>query len=242
MIYFFLMRVNKYLALCGLGSRRHVESLVLSGRVRINGQVITNLATTVAETDTVTVDQRPISAPTDKVYLMLNKPAGVVSTTRDPQHRTTVLDLLQQNPKQYQTLFSRVRLYPVGRLDYHTQGLLLLTNDGDLTKQLTHPSTHVNKIYVAVVDRPVTKAELETLSTGVKIDGVMTAPAAFEFIKHDRTHIKVTIHEGRNRQVRKMFATLGIQVLHLTRIQEGKLTLGNLAVGDWKFVRKSQII
>ena len=236
------MRVNKYLALCGLGSRRHVESLVLDGRVRLNGVVITDLATLIPDDATVTVDNKPIKPAEDKVYILLNKPKGVVSTTYDPQGRPTVLDVIRNNPKQYGKLLSTVRLYPVGRLDYHTCGLLLLTNDGALTKQLTHPSTHVDKIYHATVNRPVTKTELETLSNGVKIDGVKTAPASFTYIKHDRTQIQVIIHEGRNRQIRKMFETLDIQVTHLIRLQEGKLSLGNLPVVDWKFVRKSQII
>lgn len=236
------MRVNQYLALCGLGSRRHVENLVTAGRVCLNGVVITNLATKITDEDTVTVDQRPVKPAMDKVYILLNKPDGVVSTTTDPQGRTTVLDVIRSNPKQYTTLLNSVRLYPVGRLDYHTCGLLLLTNDGALTKQLTHPSTHVNKVYHATVNRPVTKNELEILSNGVKIDGIKTAPANFTYIKHDRTQIQVIIHEGRNRQIRKMFEALGIQVTHLIRLQEGKLTLGNLPSGDWKFVRKSQIL
>lgn len=236
------MRVNKYLALCGLGSRRHVEGLVTAGRVRLNGKVITDLATLIPDDATVTVDNKPVKPAADKVYILLNKPAGVVTTTYDPQGRPTVLDVIYNNPKQYSTLLKSVRLYPVGRLDYHTSGLLILTNDGALTKQLTHPSTHVDKLYHAVVDRPVTKNELETLSKGVKIDGVKTAPASFTYIKHDRTQIEVIIHEGRNRQIRKMFETLGIKVTQLTRLQEGKLSLGNLPVGDWKFIRKTQII
>ena len=236
------MRVNKYLALCGLGSRCHVESLVTAGRVRLNGVVITDLATLIPDDANVSVDNHPVKPTTDKVYLILHKPAGVVTTTYDPQGRPTVLDIIYNNPKQYSKLLKSVRLYPVGRLDYHTSGLLILTNDGALTKQLTHPSTHVDKLYHATVDRPVTKNELETLSKGVKIDGVKTAPASFTYIKHDRTQIQVIIHEGRNRQIRKMFETLGIKVLHLIRLQEGKLSLGNLPVGDWKFIRRSQIL
>ncbi len=242
MIYFFRMRVNKYLAQCGLGSRRHVENLVVTGRVKINGQVITNLATTVTPDTTVMVDDRPVTPPTDLVYILLNKPDGVVSTTADPQGRRTVLDVLRDNPKQYGNLINRLRLYPVGRLDYHTTGLLLLTNDGALTKKLTHPSTHVDKVYWATVDRPVTQQELVTLSRGVNIDGVRTAPAQFSYLNHERTRIQVTIHEGRNRQIRKMFATQNLNVLTLTRVAEGKLRLGNLAVGDWRLVRKNQII
>ena len=210
--------------------------------MRLNGVVITDLATLIPDDATVTVDNRPVKPAADKVYILLNKPAGVVSTTYDPQGRPTVLDVIMNNPKQYSTLLKSVRLYPVGRLDYHTCGLLILTNDGALTKQLTHPSTHVDKIYHATVSRPVTKNELETLSQGVKIDGVKTAPASFTYLKHDRTQIQVIIHEGRNRQIRKMFETLGIKVTHLIRLQEGKLSLGNLPTGDWKFIRKSQII
>lgn len=242
MIYFFRMRVNKYLAQCGLGSRRHVESLILAGRVKLNGTTITNLATDIADDATVMVDGRPVTPPTDKVYILMNKPDGVVSTTADPQGRRTVLDVLRANPKQYGNLLTRLRLYPVGRLDYHTTGLLLLTNDGDLTKKLTHPSTHVDKVYLATVNRPVTKQELDTLSRGVSIVGRMTAPALFEYLKHDRTQIKVTIHEGRNRQIRKMFATQDLNVVTLTRVQEGKLHLGDLAVGDWRLISKNQII
>ena len=236
------MRVNKYLALCGLGSRRHVEALVTAGRVRLNGEVITDLATLILDGATVTVDNKPVKPATDKVYILLHKPTGVVTTTYDPQGRPTVLDVIYNNPKQYGKLLKSVRLYPVGRLDYHTAGLLILTNDGALTKQLTHPSTHVDKLYHATVDRPVTKSELETLSKGVKIDGIKTAPASFTYLKHDRTQIQVIIHEGRNRQIRKMFETLGIKVTSLIRLQEGKLSLGNLPVGDWKFIRKTQII
>lgn len=242
MIYFFLMRVNKYLALCGCGSRRSVESLITAGRVQINGQTVTNLATLVGDNDTVTVNGRPVTPPNQQVYIMLNKPTGVVSTTRDPQGRPTVLDVLYQNPQQYAKLLHSVRLYPVGRLDYQTSGLLLLTNDGALTKHLTHPSTHVEKVYHATVDRPVTPAELATLSAGVVIDDRRTAPANFVYLGHDHTKIQITIHEGRNRQIRKMFATLHIDVKTLTRVQEGRLQLGNLPVGAWKFVRKSQII
>ena len=219
-----------------------MESLVTAGRVRLNGVVITDLATLIPDDATVTVDNRPVKPVADKVYILLNKPAGVVTTTYDPQGRPTVLDVIYNNPKQYSKLLKSIRLYPVGRLDYHTNGLLILTNDGALTKQLTHPSTHVDKIYHATVDRPVTKSELETLSKGVKIDGIKTAPASFTYIKHDRTQIQVIIHEGRNRQIRKMFETLGIKVTHLIRLQEGKLSLGNLATGDWKFIRKSQIL
>ncbi len=236
------MRVNKYLAMCGVGSRRSVEELILLGKVKVNGGIITNLATDIKDTDLVTVNNKPVKAQTNKVYIMLNKPNRVVSTSSDPEGRTTVIDVIKQNPKQYKDLISTTRLYPVGRLDYNTTGLLILTNDGDLTLALTHPSTKVDKTYIATVDRPIMKSELETLSSGVKIDGVKTAPASFEYVKHDRMKIKVVIHEGRNRQVRKMFETIGANVKTLARIKEGNLELGNLSLGDWKFIRKNQIV
>jgi 23S rRNA pseudouridine2605 synthase len=244
------MRVNKYLAQCGIGSRRSVEKTILSGRVKVNGVAVKNLATDISKTDTVTVDGRPLKPQTEKIYIMLNKPVGTVTTANDPFDRKTVLDVIYENPKQYRKLLESVRLYPVGRLDYNTGGLLLLTNDGELTAELTHPSSNICKTYIAVTDRRVTEPELETLSAGVKVDGRLTSPAVFEYADRggtDRTPdkrciIKITLHEGRNRQIRKMFETLSVSIKSLTRIAEGKLTIGNLKTGDWKFIRKSQIL
>jgi 23S rRNA pseudouridine2605 synthase len=237
------VRINKYLALCRIGSRRGAEQIILSGRVWVNGATVTNLATDIADTDAVTVDGNPIAPQTNKVYIMLNKPMGIITSVRDQFGRKTVIDLLNESPKQYRELLSSVRLFPVGRLDYDTSGLLIITNDGDLTKTLTHPSAQINKTYIATTDRDITKAELDTLSAGVVIDGTRTAPAVFEYLEHhNRVKIKITLHEGRNRQVRKMFDSVGARIKSLTRIGEGKLHLGNLKTGDWRFLRKTEII
>jgi 23S rRNA pseudouridine2605 synthase len=227
------MRVNKYLAMCGAGSRRAVEQIVLNGRVSVNGVAVNNLAADIRDTDIVCIDGKPIKIQTEKVYIMLNKPVGVISTVKDPFGRTTVLDIVK---------IPNARLYPVGRLDYNTSGLIILTNDGDLTKTLTHPSAHINKIYIATVDRDITKEELDSLSVGIKIDGVKTAAAVFKHFGKEKKKIHITIHEGRNRQIRRMFETLGIKVKTLCRISESKLTLGNLKTGEWRYIKRSQII
>jgi 23S rRNA pseudouridine2605 synthase len=190
---------------------------------------------------------------------MLHKPTGIVTTAADQFGRKTVIDLIYENPKQYRELLSNVRLFPVGRLDYNTSGLLLITNDGDLTKRLTHPSSETQKVYIAAADRPITESELKILSNGVMIDGVKTAPALFEYCgefegnrknggfgagtrPQDKTQIKIMLHEGRNRQIRKMFESIGVNVKALRRIAEGKLSIGSLKTGDWRFVRKNEIV
>jgi 23S rRNA pseudouridine2605 synthase len=237
------MRINKFLALCRAGSRRGVEKIITAGRVQVNGLPVSNLATDILPTDTVTVDGKPVFPQTDKIYIMLNKPTGIMTTVNDPNARKTVLDLIYDNQKQYGELLSRVRLFPVGRLDYNTSGLLIITNDGDLTKILTHPSSETQKEYIAVTDRPITENELKTLSNGVEIDDKKTAPAVFEYLDfHKREHIKITLHEGRNRQIRRMFDAIGVNVKSLQRTAEGRLSLGNLKLGDWKFIRKSEIV
>jgi 23S rRNA pseudouridine2605 synthase len=226
------VRINKFIAGCGIGSRRGSESIILSGRVKLNGATVRGLATDINSDDIVTIDGKPIFLQTEKVYIMLNKPTGVVTTASDPFGRKTVLDIVQ----------TKVRIFPVGRLDYNTSGLLLLTNDGELAKKLTHPSSQIQKVYLAATDKFLSVKDLETLSSGVVIDGKKTAPAKFEFHNNKKNNIKITLHEGRNRQIRKMFESLGIRVQTLTRTNEGKLSLGNLKPGEWKYVKRSQII
>jgi 23S rRNA pseudouridine2605 synthase len=275
------MRINKYLALCRAGSRRGVEIIIISNRVRVNGVIVSNLATDIVDTDIVTVDGKPVKMQTDKVYIMLNKPTGIITTVKDSFGRKTVIDLIYENPKQYKELLSGVRLFPVGRLDYNTSGLIILTNDGELTKELTHPSSETEKVYIAVTERPITESELKTLSAGVLIDTspqvfgqrqnetksdriktvrvktapvktdrvrtvrVKTAPAEFKYFDKrpdGRNKIQITIHEGKNRQIRKMFESIGVNVKTLQRIAEGKLNIGNLKTGEWRFIKKSEII
>ncbi len=227
------MRLQKYMADCGVASRRACEQLILEGRVAVNGSVTTVLGTKVEEEDVVTFDGKKIKPSSKKVYIMLNKPVGVVSTASDPEGRTTVVELVD----------AKTRLYPVGRLDYNTQGLILLVNDGDAAYHLTHPKFEIEKEYVAVIAGEISRQEVLKLQGGVVIDGIKTAPAKVtvtEITEHT-TSLSVTIHEGRNRQVRKMFEAVGKKVLHLTRIRHGELNLGNLKPGEWRNLTSKEV-
>ena len=216
------MRLVKYLAHAGVASRRASEEIIAAGRVRVRGQVVTDPARDVDETVEVTVDGRPITvAERPHLVYLLNKPAGVVSTAKDPQGRPTVVEFVDETE----------RLYPVGRLDVDTTGLILLTNDGELANRLTHPRYGVAKTYrVKVVKPPVKPSELEQLRTGVRLDDGMTAPAQVRRVRADT--IELTIREGRNRQVRRMMEAVGHRVHTLQRIAFGPLRLGGLQEGQ----------
>jgi 23S rRNA pseudouridine2605 synthase len=216
------MRLAKYLAHAGIASRRASERIIADGRVRVRGQVVTDPARDVDDTVEVTVDGHPITvAEQPRLVYALNKPAGVVSTARDPQGRPTVVDYVNDNE----------RLYPVGRLDVDTTGLILLTNDGDLANRLTHPRYGVEKTYrVKVVKPPVKPDALERLRAGVELDDGMTAPAKVRRVKADT--IEITIREGRNRQVRRMVEAVGHRVHSLQRVAFGPLRLGGLNEGQ----------
>jgi 23S rRNA pseudouridine2605 synthase len=207
----------------GLGSRRWLADTIRQGRVQVNGNVIENFLYQVAvETDAVTVDGKPISLRREPVvYLMLNKPKGVLSTAKDDRGRKTVIDILS---KEYHDL----RLYPIGRLDKETTGLLLLTNDGELTYQLTHPKFEHEKEYLVSIKGKLQPGEKQKMERGIQLDDGMTYPAV---IKEEQAHpsfnYRVAIHEGRKRQVRRMFAKLGYQVLALKRIRIGVLALAS---------------
>ena len=228
-------RLQKFLARCGIGSRRHCEAVILAGRVRVNGAVVTTLGTRVGPGDIVTVDGRTIQ-PERKVYLLLHKPVGVVTTVHDPQGRKTVLDLVPSHS---------VRIYPVGRLDYDTSGLLILTNDGGLTHALTHPSREVDKTYRVRIKGELKPGEKAALEKGIRLEDGWTAPADLKFVasqKNGQDSIwEVTIHEGRNRQIRRMFAAVGHPVLELKRIRFGPLTLDNLAPGRWRYLKTEEV-
>ena len=212
----------KYLAHAGVASRRASEQIIAAGRVRVRGQVVTDPARDVDETVEVTVDGRPITvAERPHLVYLLNKPAGVVSTAKDPQGRPTVVEYVDETE----------RLYPVGRLDAETTGLILLTNDGELANRLTHPRFGVPKTYrVKVVKPPVKPAELEQLRNGVRLEDGMTAPAKVRRVRADT--IELTIQEGRNRQVRRMMEAVGHRVHTLQRIAFGPLRLGSLQEGQ----------
>ena len=194
------MRINKYIALCGVASRRKAEELILAGRVTVNDEVMTELSYKVdEENDIVKVDDKLIKEENKLVYILLNKPEGYITTVKDQFDRPSVLDLVSD---------IKERVYPIGRLDYETSGLLLLTNDGDLTYKLTHPKHEVDKTYVARVKGKLTKEEIERFKTGLKIEDYTTAPAKLKVIKYDEQRdsslLEIKIHEGKNRQVRKM--------------------------------------
>ena len=229
------MRLQKYLASCGVASRRTAEKMILEQRVAVNGEVVTILGTQVDElNDTVQVDGVTVCPESEKHYLAYNKPVGEVSTASDPEGRATVMDRFRDYP---------VRLFPVGRLDYDSEGLLLLTNDGDLMNYLLHPSYEIKKSYLTRVSNLVTEDEIRILRKGVMIDGKLTSPAEVRLIRHDTfsTDLLITIHEGRNRQVRKMIDAIGHQVVRLKRVRFGPISLGDLPSGMWRKLTDDEI-
>jgi len=232
------MRINKYLAGCGFCSRRKAEELVLSGKVSVNGKVCTDLATIISQSDKVLCGGAPAKLETEKIYIMLNKPEGYITSLSDEKGRSTVMELLTGID---------ARVYPVGRLDYSTKGLLLLTNDGDFDYKLTHPKNEIDKVYTVVYDSPLSATEKQKLRDGLVLDGAKTAKAALGVEKklkgslRNVYSINVTIHEGRNRQVRRMFEAIGKKVLELTRIQIGGLKLGDLKTGQYTVLTQEEI-
>ena len=228
------MRLQKYLAECGVASRRNAEKMILDGRVSVNGQIITEMGIQVEETDTILVDGTLVAPEKEKHYLMYHKPMGEVTTASDPEGRPTVLDKFKDYP---------VRLYPVGRLDFDSEGLLLLTNDGDLTQNLLHPSREVDKVYLAKVSNKVSLDSVRRLRAGVMVGDHMTSPAKVRIIREEAfaTVLLVSIHEGRNRQVRQMFQAVGHQVVLLRRVQFGPLQLGDLPRGQWRHLTEDEV-
>lgn len=228
------MRLQKYLAQCNVASRRAAEQFITDGRVRVNGKVVTELGTKVCEGDFVEVDGSPVYAEKKKYYIMLNKPEGFVTTASDENGRSTVLDLIDDID---------ARLYPVGRLDINTEGLLLLSNDGDFTLKVTHPRHKLDKTYRVIVSGIPNHFEIEKLERGVYIDGKRTAPARAKLLSADKQNglIELTIHEGRNRQVRKMMEAIGYKVLYLQRVAIGNIVLGNLPLGKWRHLNPNEV-
>ncbi len=230
-----MMRLQKYLALSGVASRRTAEKMIADGRVSVNHRVITEMGVQVDETaDLVEVDGSPVSIQEEKHYLAYNKPLGEVTTVSDPEGRATVMDKFRDYP---------VRLYPVGRLDYDSEGLLLLTNDGDMMNHVLHPSREVSKVYLTKVSNQVTEEEIRALRRGVMIDGRLTSPASVRLIRREAfdTVLLISIHEGRNRQVRKMVSAIGHQVVSLRRVEFGPVSLGDLPVGKWRRLTETEI-
>ena len=228
------MRLQKYMAESGVASRRRAEEMILEGKVTVNGVLIDQMGVQVQEGDEVRVEGRLIRPEGEKRYVMYHKPAGEVTTVSDPEGRAAVLDHFRDYP---------VRLYPVGRLDYDSEGLLLLTNDGALTERMLHPSHLVEKTYLARVTGQVSPEALCRLRGGVMLDDHKTAPAKARIVKEETfaTVVLVTIHEGRNRQVRRMFEELGHKVLQLRRVRFGPLELGDLPRGKWRELTAEEV-
>jgi pseudouridine synthase len=230
-----LERLQKVLAKAGIASRRGSEELIRQGKVRVDGRVVTEMGTKVdPETQKIECEGFTLASQEEKVYILLHKPTGYLSTVDDPQGRPIVTDLLK-NIKE--------RVYPVGRLDLDTEGALLLTNDGELAQKILHPSHEVDKTYVAKVKGVPGKKKLGALSKGIELEGRKTWPASIKVLKTEAHSavIQIIIHEGRKRQVRKMFEAIGHPVLGLKRIAYGKLKLGELRPGKYRFLTPEDI-
>lgn len=229
------MRLQKYIALCGVTSRRKAEDLIVEGRVKVNEKIVNKLGTTInPDKDIVTVDDKRIRIESNKVYIMLNKPVGYVTTLRDEKNRKIVTDLIEG---------VKERIYPVGRLDADTSGLLLLTNDGDFAYKLTHPSNEIIKRYIAIVEGVPNKMELEKFRRGLVIDGRRTSKAFIKIVKRyeNESILEIAIHEGRNRQVKKMCEAINHPVKKLKRIAIGNLEIGGLNIGNWRYLEAEEV-
>jgi 23S rRNA pseudouridine2605 synthase len=230
-----LERLQKIISAAGITSRRASEEMILGGRVTVNGIVVTELGSKADPAkDTVTVDGKPLVIATDKIYILINKPVGYMTTLDDPEGRALVIDLLQE---------VKERVYPVGRLDYNTEGLLLLTNDGDWANRLMHPRHEIEKEYHLRIRGKAHKSQLEQLARGVEIDGKKTAPATVRVIKDSEQNdwLSITIHEGRNRQIRRMCEAVSLFVVRLKRVRYGSLSLGALKPGEFRYLNSEEV-
>ena len=228
-------RLQKYMASCGVASRRACEEIILAGRVRVNGKPAGLGMSVDPGTDRVEVDGKRIRREAKRVWVMLYKPRGVVSTSSDPQNRKTVQDCIKGVPE---------RLFHVGRLDINSEGLILLTNDGESAKRMMHPKYRVEKTYYAVCDGKLTAQEIASLTNGVELEDGMTAPAKIRGVRENRdgnTSFLIVIHEGRNRQVRRMLEAVGHKTLRLKREKYGQLELGEMKPGEWRYLTEEEI-
>lgn len=229
-----LERLQKYMARCGVGSRRSCENLITQGRVKVNGNLTAELGTKIdPETDKILVDENIIKPESNKVYIALNKPAGYVSTVKDDRGRKTILDLIDIDE----------RIYPIGRLDYDTEGLIFLTNDGDIYNKIIHPRKSINKIYIAEIHGIPNDKELKQFETGVDIGDYITAPAKIKIVKKLRNSCicEITIHEGKNRQIRRMCEKINHNVITLKRISIAGIELENLKSGEYRNLTEHEI-
>ncbi|MBN8047334.1 MULTISPECIES: pseudouridine synthase [Peptostreptococcaceae] len=231
------MRINKYIAYCGIASRRKAEELIIENRVKVNGKIVNELSFQINEAeDKVEVDGKAIGLEEELVYIMLNKPEGYVTTVKDQFDRKSVIDLVKG---------VGARVYPIGRLDYETSGLLLLTNDGDLTYKLTHPKHEVDKTYVATVKGIPNESEINNFEKGLYIEDYKTAPAKIKIVKKNIEKnyavCEIKIHEGRNRQVRKMCRAINHPVMNLRRKAMGKIVLKDVEIGQYRYLTNDEV-
>ena len=228
-------RLQKIIALSGFASRRKAEELISLGKVKVNGVVVKEMGYKANFTDNIEVNGIPIKNQEDKVYYLLNKPRGVVTTSSDDKGRKTVVDLIKTDK----------RIYPIGRLDYDTTGIILLTNDGELTNFLTHPKNNIEKVYVAKIKGIITKQDLSKLCSGVIIDGKKTSKAKAKILRIDKKNntsvVELIIHEGRNHQVKNMFASIGFEVLKLKRESIAFLTLDGVKSGEYRTLSVKEV-
>ncbi|MDF2883678.1 MAG: pseudouridine synthase [Clostridiaceae bacterium] len=228
-------RLQKYLARCGIASRRKCEEYILSGKVKVNGTVVTELGVKVdGLNDIVQFNNKAVKPEEKKIYIALNKPTGYVSTVKDEKNRKTILDLVKVEE----------RIYPIGRLDYDTSGLILLTNDGELYNKIIHPREEKNKVYIAEIVGIPTVEELIKFRSGIIIDNYKTAPSKINIFKIGKgtCTVEIVIHEGKNRQIRKMCDSIKHPVISLRRLEVAGIKLGNLQEGKWRYLTVDEII
>jgi 23S rRNA pseudouridine2605 synthase len=226
------VRLNKYLANAGICSRREADDFIQAGVITVNGVTVDNLGVKVLPTDDIRFHGQPVRRER-KVYILLNKPKNTVTTTDDPQERHTVIDIVRNACNE--------RIYPVGRLDRNTTGVLLLTNDGDLAAKLTHPKFHKKKVYAVTLDRDLEEVDEAIVRAGVVLDDERIIPDALEFPKEDRKHIGLEIHSGQNRVVRRIFEKVGYKVVNLDRVSFAGLTKKNVGRGKWRFLTPKEV-
>ncbi|WP_102400812.1 pseudouridine synthase [Haloimpatiens massiliensis] len=227
-------RLQKYMARCGVASRRKCEEFITNGEVKVNDQVVTELGFKVDDcTDKVIYKGEILKPEEEKIYIMLNKPAGYITSVKDEKGRKTVLDLVK----------TKERIYPIGRLDYDTSGLILLTNDGDVYNKLIHPREEIDKLYEAIIKGIPNKMEIDKFCNGVDIGGYITSEAKITILdkKTGKSKVHIIIHEGKNRQVRKMCDVIGHPVMNLKRKSIGKLGLGDLQEGKWRYLTEEEL-
>jgi 23S rRNA pseudouridine2605 synthase len=230
------IRLQKYMANSGVASRRKCEEYIINGKVKVNGKVVTELGTKIIPgTDKIEYDGKEINSSQKNVYILLNKPIGYVTTVKDQFGRDSVLDLVKV----------KERVVPVGRLDMYTSGAIIFTNDGDFVYKVTHPKHEINKTYTVTLKGIITNDEVENLRKGVDIGGYITKEAKVKILKTDEekniSRLEIIIHEGKNRQVRKMCESVGRKVLALHRTKIGNITVKNLEIGQWRYLKKEEI-